>query len=267
MECEHYRTKYMLLHIQKNGQPFFIYKSKPIDWSESFVFTRLRSHDQHFCGIIYDYLKHFQIPMNDPINHSYVHSAEKISQMLTLALAGIRVPETIIFREESFEKNREYILKHLSFPLIYKTDGSQGRNVHFVKTIEGLDTLVSQKRERVLALIQPFIENTFDTRTLTAFGEVLGSIKRERVGGHLNNVTQGASVSSYTLTLTERAVALRASETCKIDVAGVDIIHTEMGPVVIEVNKSPQVTGFESAHDFKVFEKIAQILKEKYSGT
>jgi ribosomal protein S6--L-glutamate ligase len=257
----------MALHIQKDGQPFFIYKNKPIDWSDAFVFTRLRSSDQHFCGSIYDYLRHHHIPVNDPINHSYVHSAEKISQMLMLTLAGIRVPETIIFREESFAKNRAYIEEHLTFPLIYKTDGSQGRNVHFVKTIEELDALISKKRERVLALVQPFIENTFDTRTITAFGEVLGSIKRERNSGYLNNVAQGATVSAYNLNDTEKDIALRSAKACGIDLAGVDIIHTETGPVVIEVNKSPQVTGFESVHGFKVFEKIAGMLREKYTVT
>ncbi len=262
---ERYNTKSMVLHIQKDGGPLFVYRNNPIDWTGACVFTRLRATDQQFCGILYDYFNHHNIPASDPINHSYVNSAEKISQMLLLALADIRIPETIIFREESFTKNQKYIEEHCTFPLIYKTDGSQGRNVHFVETMDELLKLVANKKPQVLGLIQPFIENDFDTRTIVAFGEVLGSMKRARKNGHLNNIAQGATAESYTLKSDETDVAIRSAEVCGIDIAGVDIIHTDAGPVVLEVNKSPQIRGFESVHPFKVFTKSAENMLKKFS--
>lgn len=263
---ESYSTKCIALHITETGDPHFLYSNKIIDFDGTCVFTRLRANDQQFCGILYDYFSYKSIPANDPINHSYVNSAEKISQMLLLTLAGIRIPETFIFREEAFLTNQSYIEEHLSFPLIYKTDGSKGRNVHFVKSKEDLYILISNKKPHALALIQPFISNTFDTRTLVAFGKIIGSMKRERTHGYLNNIAQGAIASKYELTSEEQVVAIKSADACRIDFAGVDIIHTETGPVVLEVNKSPQVTGFQSVHNIQVFSEVAKCMRTRYES-
>jgi ribosomal protein S6--L-glutamate ligase len=263
LPSEHYKTKRILLHISEDGTPLFLHRGTPIDWSGTSVFTRLRATDQQFCGILYDYFAHENISANDPINRSYPGSAEKISQMLTLALAGIRIPETFVFREESFRRNHEYLKQHVSFPAIFKTDGSKGRNVHYVSSWEELEELTAKKKPHILALVQPFIENEYDTRTVVAYGEILGTIARTRTGGYLNNIAQGAVPSAYTLTEEESSVAVLAANACGIDVAGVDMIHTPSGPLVIEVNKSPQIKGFESVHNFKVFERVAEILRKK----
>lgn len=264
MPFEHYYSKRMILHIDPNGTQNFIYKNTSVDFTDSFVYTRLRGTDPHFCGMIYTYLAHHRIAVNDPISKSFPYSAGKIAQMLFLALVGIRIPETIIFREESYSTNREYIKTHMTFPLVYKTDGSKGRNVHIVDSLETLDTLVAEKKAGRLALIQQFIENTYDTRTLIVHGEVIGSMKRTRSHGYLNNIAQGATASAITLPERDATVARKAAAACGIDFGGVDLIHTDEGPVVLEVNKSPQVGGFESVHDFKVFTKVAEIMKQKF---
>ena len=258
-----YHTKNIALHVSGEGKVIFVRRNKPIDWTGACVFTRLRGTDNQFCGIMYDYFAHHHIPASDPINRSYENSAEKISQMSLLAMHDIRVPESFIFREESYARNQAYIEERLIFPVVYKTDGSKGRNVHFAENVEKLRALVAAKRPNILALVQPFIQNTFDTRTIVAFGEVLGSIKRTRTSGYLNNIAQGAVPEVFTLTDEEKEVAIRAAYVCGTDVAGVDMIHTTEGPIVLEVNKSPQIHGFESVHDFKVFEKIAQLMLER----
>jgi RimK family alpha-L-glutamate ligase len=258
-----YHTKRMALHIARNNSLHFLYKNTPINWDGGTVFTRLRGTDNQFCGILYDYFAHQHISANDPINRSYENSAEKISQMSLLALHGIRIPESFIFREESYAKNRTYLEEHFTFPLVFKTDGSRGRNVYRVETLDALHTHIQNKQPHILALVQPFIENTYDTRTLVAFGTILGSIKRTRTSGYLNNIAQGAIPEVYSLTEEEKNIALRAAEVCGMDIAGVDMIHTDAGPIVLEVNKSPQIHGFESVHDFKVFERVGEIMKKR----
>jgi ribosomal protein S6--L-glutamate ligase len=123
---------------------------------------------------------------------------------------------------------------------------------------------VREKKPYRLALIQPFIPNTFDTRTLVAYGEVLGTIKRTRTNGYLNNISQGAIASAYTLSDEEKQVTINAARVCRIDFAGVDIIHTDTGPVVLEVNKSPQVRGFNSVYKGNVLKDVARIIEEKF---
>lgn len=263
---EHYSSKCISLHIDAAGGIHFIYKDTPVDFSDSYVFTRLRATDPHFCGMLYAYFAHHNIPASDPINCSFPYSAEKIAQMMFLALNAVRIPETIIFREESYAANRAYIEAHSTFPLVYKTDGSQGKNVHIANSLAELDVLVAEKKPHRLALIQPFIENSFDTRTIVVYGEILGSIKRTRTSGHLNNIAQGAVPSHFELSEHEKDVVRNAALACGIDVGGVDLIHTDRGPIVLEVNKGPQISGFESVHNFKVFTKVSEIMRKKFGG-
>ncbi len=260
-----YQTKRMALHIDAQGTPHVLAKNKPVDFTDARVLLRLSATDAHFCGILYDFFAHANIPVTDKINRYYQGRSEKIAQMLLLALAGIPVPESYIMREESFARNKAHMLERLTFPFICKRDGRKGEHVHLIETEVMLEKYMQQKPPYTLTLFQPFIENTFDTRTIVAFGEILGTIARTRTHGFRNNVATGARVSRYELTDAEKDIALRSTQACDLDIAGVDIIHTNTGPVVLEVNKSPQVHGFESVHGFSVFERIGTLMREQVS--
>jgi len=261
---ESYRTKEILMHLHPTHEVSFLSGSKLISFADAYVFLRMRGNDTHFCGMITEFLHHNNILTNDPIHAIYKNSASKITQMLMLTLASIPTPPTIIFREESFMACRTYIESWATFPLVYKTGGRRGEHVHVVHTMSELETRVREKKPYRLALIQPFIPNTFDTRTLVAYGEVLGTIKRTRTNGYLNNVSQGAVPSEYTLTDAEKQLAINAARVCRIDFAGVDMIHTNDGPIVLEVNKSPQVRGFNSVYKGNVLKDVARIIENKF---
>lgn len=264
VSLERHRTKQMMLHIKKDLSLSFLQKNEEVDFTNAEVFTRLRANDAHFCGILYEHFESIGIRASDPINGSFEHSEEKIAQMPRLARAGVKIPETIIAREESFESNKEYILSHITFPLVYKTDGSQGRAVFKIESLEKLQEMIATKKRHELFLLQELIPNTFDTRTLVAYGTILGSIKRTaQKGVFQNNVAQGASVDMFTLSPEEQKIALDAVDACKMDFGGVDIIHTDQGPVVLEVNKSPQIGGFEKVHGkHYVFKTIAELIEK-----
>lgn len=183
--------------------------------------------------------------------------------MARLARAAIPVPATIIAREESYAANRDYILSNISFPLVYKTDGSQGKNVHRVETLAELESHIASKKPSELFILQTLIPNTFDTRTLVAYGKVLGTIKRTAATGTFhNNVSQGATVDAYELTTLETSFAVKAASVNRLDFGGVDMIHTAHGPVILEVNKSPQIRGFERVYGKdEVFSKIGSMIE------
>ncbi len=261
------KTKSMILLLGYSEPISFIYKGVPVDFTDSVVFTRLRANDALFCGILYEHLKALGIPASDPINHAFPNAEEKIAQMARFVRAGVPIPKTIIAREEGYRKNRDVILEHVSFPLVYKLDGSQGNHVHKINSVEELDAAIAAKPAHERFILQELIPNTFDTRTLVAFNTVLGSIKRVGQDGSFhNNVSKGAAVEAHHLTETETALALAATKATDIDFGGVDMIATETGYVVIEVNKSPQVAGFERVFGAGyVFSKIAALLTERYA--
>ncbi len=261
---ESYKTKNIIIHVKDDCSVTFLQKNVPIDFSDAYVFTRIRSRDEHFCGILYEHLQDIGVAASDPIGLSYTMSEAKISQMPRLVRAGIHVPETIVARRDSYEANKEYITAHIAFPLVYKTEGSQGDAVFKIDTQEQLNAKIAQEKKYELFILQTLIPNTFDTRTIVAYGTILGSIKRSAQNGNfLNNVAKGGVVSPYTLTQEEQEIAIKVAKVCKIDVGGVDFIHTEQGPIVLEINKSPQIRGFESVHgtDF-VFKTVASLIEK-----
>ena len=246
---EFYKTKDTCCFIKNGTRVIFINKGKALDFSNSRVFTRLRGSDSQFCGIIHEHLDRHKIRFVDPINLKFRDADQKIAQMPRLAEAGIRVPETFIARKESFEANRDFIISKLSFPVVFKKNGSQGRDVHIVKTIEELERLVKKhNKENNLFLIQEWVDNEWDIRTLMAFDECLGSIKRTRKKGFINNVSAGAAVEKFETTKEMIHIAVSACSVNGIDFGGVDFILTKKGPVVLEINKSPQIKGFEKVY-------------------
>lgn len=261
---EPYRTKEIIAYVSGTSEPEFYYRNERVDFSDATIFTRLRATDQHFCGILYYYFNQRNIPATDPINSYFQYSEEKIAQMVMLSMNGIRVPTTLIARRESLVANRAIAERLITFPAVFKTNGSQGKNVHLVHDLAELDTCIVATKNAELFIIQPFVENTFDIRILVYKDTILGAIKRTRRSSFKNNVANGAHVERYELSAEEIALAKRACTVCGIDFGGVDLVHTPEGPLLFEVNKSPQVRGFESVHDFSVFERIAQLVTSEY---
>lgn len=259
------KTKTIVAHLKNKLPVAFIDDNTELNFRDSYIFTRLRANDAHFCGILYEHFDALGIPASDPISLSYPHAEEKIAQMARFVRAGINIPETIIAREEGFVKNWDYINSVISYPLVYKLDGSQGNQVFLVQNQTELETLLNQKPVHQRFILQEYIENTFDTRTLVAYGKVLGSIKRSAKPGQFhNNVAKGGLVERYTLTKEEEKLAIQATITAKLDFGGVDIIHTVNGPLILEVNKSPQIAGFERIFgENSVFKSIAEIIEAR----
>ena len=246
---EFYRTKDMCCFIKGGSKLTFVHLGKTVDFKDSRVFTRLQGSDSQFCGIIHEHLERSDVKFVDKINLKFDEADHKIAQMPRLAEAGIKIPETIIARYESYIANKDFILSKITFPAIFKTNGSQGRNVYRVESLTDLEKHIEkQKRHGRLFLIQEWLENEWDVRTLMAFDEHLGSIKRMRKKGFLNNVGSGASVEKFEASERMITVAKDACHVNDIDFGGVDFITTKSGPVVLEVNKSPQIKGFEKVY-------------------
>lgn len=260
----HLSVREVLAHIPPDAEPVFIHDNKMLDFKDTYVFSRFHIIDTSFTGILHEYLKNKNIPFGNPINTIFDEASDKIAQMPRLALAKIPIPETFIVRLEAYENNAAYIHEHVTFPIICKTNGRKGSEVHLIKSIDELKTYIAALPEKTRFLIQEYIANTFDVRVIVAFGKILGAIKRTSENSFLNNLSQGGQAFHHTLTQEEQDLAIRATKATHLDIGGVDIIHKNEKPVILEVNRSPGVLGFESVHKGeKVFSKIAKIIKEQ----
>lgn len=137
-------------------------------------------------------------------------------------------------------------------PLIIKLlEGTQGRGVVLAETTKAAESVINaMKSLRANLLVQEYIEeaNGTDLRCFMIDGEVAAAIQRTAAPGEFRaNLHRGGTAELTDITPEEEALAVTAAKTLKLDVAGVDIIRSKRGPLLLEVNSSPGLEGIESA--------------------
>lgn len=187
---------------------------------------------------------------------------DKVTCLQILAGNGIKVPTTIV-------NNSLYTIPYLlhqigSFPLVIKLiNGTHGMGVLKVddaKMAESLLEAFHTTNDKVL--IQKFIKEAqgADIRAFVVDGEVVASMRRQAQSGEFrSNLHRGGSAEVVVLTEKEKEVALKSTEILGLKVAGVDILQTHHGPMVLEVNASPGLEGIENTTGVDVASKIIQL--------
>lgn len=137
-------------------------------------------------------------------------------------------------------------------PVVVKLlESTQGKGVVLAETRKAASALVDAFRGLdAHFLVQEFVKEASgtDIRCFVVDGKVVGSIKRTAQAGEFrSNIHQGGSASKVRLTRDERTTAIKAARAMKLNVAGVDILRSETGPKILEVNSSPGLQGIESA--------------------
>lgn len=199
-----------------------------------------------------------------------LRARDKLTCLQLLSMHGLRVPTTVY-------ANNQYFLREMSehikdFPKIIKLiSGTHGIGV--IKA-DDLSTMESMMEAfigvRQKALIQEFIKESSgaDVRAFVVDGEVVASMKRQAQPGEFrSNLHRGATSMAVELTDEERETALRAVEIMGLQVAGVDMLQSDRGPMVLEVNASPGLEGIENTTKVDVARHIIQLaermVKEK----
>ena len=113
-------------------------------------------------------------------------------------------------------------------------------------------------------LVQEFIKEAggADIRVFVVNGEVVGAMKRQGAEGDFrSNLHQGGSAAAYKLNRKEKTIALAAAKAMGLGVCGVDMIPSDRGPLVMEVNSSPGLEGIEKATGLDIAGKIMDYIK------
>lgn len=137
-------------------------------------------------------------------------------------------------------------------PLIIKLlEGTQGKGVVLAETKKAAESVINAfKSLRADILVQEFIKeaNGKDIRCFVVDGKVVASIQREAEPGEFRaNIHQGGTASLIVPTAEEKRIAIKAAKCMDLKVAGVDIIRSLKGPLLLEVNSSPGLEGIEGA--------------------
>ena len=153
-------------------------------------------------------------------------------------------------------------------PLIIKLlEGTQGTGVVLAETKKAAESVINAfKALKANLLVQEFIKeaSSKDIRCLVVNGKIIASIMREAQPGEFRaNVHKGASTKSIKITPEERKMAIKSAKVLGLDVAGVDIIRSNKGPLLLEVNSSPGLEGIEEATGKDIAREIIIAIEKK----
>lgn len=196
-------------------------------------------------------------------------SRDKLRATQILARAGVGIPKTVFARETADVE--DVIEQAGGVPLIIKVArGTHGNGVVLAETRKAAQAVMQAFYvEGVSFLVQEFIEESAgtDIRALVVGGRVVASMQRQSLDDDFrSNIHQGGEGKSIKLTDEERKTALKAAKAMGLSICGVDMMRSDRGPLVLEVNSSPgfaieQVTGRNVAE--KIIEYIEQNAKKQ----
>lgn len=194
-------------------------------------------------------------------SQAIVRSRDKLRSMQILSRAGVGMPKTA-FTNYSDEVP-EMIKQVGGAPVIIKLlEGTQGLGVVLAETEKAAQSVIEAFHNlKARIIVQEFIAESkgADLRAFIVNGEVVGAMKRQgKEGEFRSNLHRGGSGMLVKLSRAEKAAALLAAKALGLGIAGVDMLQSKRGPLVLEVNSSPGLEGIEKATGLDIAGKIIE---------
>jgi len=197
-------------------------------------------------------LRQFEMMGVYPLNESVAisRSRDKLRSMQLLSRKGLGMPVTGFANKPDDVKD---LIKMVGgAPLVIKLlEGTQGIGVVLAETAKAAESVIEAfMGVKADILVQEYIKEAggADIRCFVVGGKVVAAMKRQAVAGEFrSNLHRGGNASLIKITPEERSTAVRAARIMGLNVAGVDILRSNHGPVIMEVNSSPGLEGIEDA--------------------
>lgn len=186
--------------------------------------------------------------LNGPV--AIGRSRDKLRTLQILSGNGINIPKTGF--ADSPQDTKDLIKMVGGAPLIVKLlEGTQGIGVVMAETNKAAESVVNAfKSMKAQILVQEFIKEAkgVDLRLFVIGDKVVGAMERRAAEGEFRaNIHMGGKGYKAKITAQERRMAIKAAKEMELKVAGVDIIRSERGPMILEINSSPGLEGVENA--------------------
>ncbi|MGG7035842.1 MAG: 30S ribosomal protein S6--L-glutamate ligase [Flavobacterium sp.] len=194
-------------------------------------------------------------------------SRDKLYSLQLLLNHGVDIPTTG-FANSPLDTN-DLISMVGGSPLIVKLlEGTQGKGVVLAETKKAAESVINAfKSLNANILVQEFIKeaNGKDIRCFVIDGKVVAAIQREALPGEFRaNIHLGGTASIIKITAEEKRIAIKAAKAMDLKVAGVDIIRSSKGPLLLEVNSSPGLEGIESATNKDIAGEMIKAIEKNF---
>jgi ribosomal protein S6--L-glutamate ligase len=243
-------------------RPEIHYKGEPLEGFDA-VIPRIGASVTFYGTAV---VRQFEMMGVYSLNESVAltRSRDKLRALQLLARKGIGLPVTGF--AHSPDDVQDLIKMVGGAPAVIKLlEGTQGIGVVLTETQQAAESVIEAFMGlRVNILVQEFIKEAggADLRCLVIGDKVVAAMKRQAKAGEFrSNLHRGGSATLVRITPEERSTAVRAARTMGLNVAGVDVLRSNHGPVVMEVNSSPGLEGIETATGRDVAGTIIQFVE------
>ncbi|MGK0254512.1 MAG: ribosomal protein S6--L-glutamate ligase [Mariniflexile sp.] len=253
--------------IIEKEKPTIYYKDRYLDYVDA-VIPRIGSSVTFYgCAVVrqFEMMNVFTIATSDAIQRS----RDKLRSLQRLSKAGIGMPKTVF---TNYSRDVEEVIEHVGgVPVIIKLlEGTQGLGVVLAETKNAAESVLEAFNGlEARVIVQEFIKEAkgADLRALIVDGQVVGAMKRQgKEGEFRSNLHRGGSANIIKLSESELRLAINASRVLKLPVCGVDMLQSQRGPLLLEVNSTPGLEGIEQATGKNIAKSIiVYIEKSRHS--
>ncbi|MEL6939944.1 MAG: 30S ribosomal protein S6--L-glutamate ligase [Cyanobacteria bacterium J06598_1] len=244
-------------------RPQVIYQGKPLKGVDA-VIPRIGASNTFYGTAVvrqFEMMDVFVANRSQPITRS----RDKLHCLQLLSKQGVGLPVTGFAHST---KDIDGLINIVGgAPLVIKLlEGTQGIGVVLTETKQAATSVIEAFRGlNANILVQEFIAEAkgADLRCFVIGDEVVAAMKRQGAPGEFrSNLHRGGNAIPIDLSVEETQTAIEAAKAMGLTVAGVDLLRSNHGPVVMEVNSSPGIEGIEKATEIDVAGKIVAFLEE-----
>ncbi|MCG2420120.1 30S ribosomal protein S6--L-glutamate ligase [Aequorivita sp. F47161] len=239
-------TKCDIVIEKKN--PVIIYKGQKIEHTDAII-PRIGASVTFYGTAVVRQFEMMRV-FTTTESQALVRSRDKLRSLQILSRAGLGLPKTVF---TNYSKNvKEIVDQAGGAPVIIKLlEGTQGIGVILVETRKAAESVIEAFNNlQARVIVQEFIKEAggADIRAFIVDGQVVGAMKRQgKEGEFRSNLHRGGTASVIKLTDEEETAALKAARAMGLGIAGVDMLQSARGPLILEVNSSPGLEGIEQA--------------------
>ena len=243
--------------IIENEKPIILYKDKYLDYVDAIIPRIGASVTFYGCAVVrqFEMMNVFSSVSSDAI----IRSRDKLRSFQHLSKAGVDMPKTVF---TNYSRDVEKVIAQVGgTPVVIKLlEGTQGIGVVLAESKIAAESVLEAFNElEARALIQEYIAEAkgADLRALIVDEQVVGAMKRQgKEGEFRSNLHRGGTYEHYKLSDAEIKIAIKAARKLKLPICGVDLLQSDRGPLVMEINSTPGLEGIESASKKNIAQAI-----------
>jgi len=251
-----------------SAKPMIYYKGEPLEGYDAVIPRIGASITEYGTAVIrqFEMMGVYCLTESIPLGRS----RDKLRALQLMSRKGVGMPVTGFAHD--VENGRQLIKMVGGTPVVLKLlEGTQGRGVVLAETYKAAESVIDAFIELGADfLVQEFIKEAggSDVRAFVIGRRVVAAMERSAAEGEFrSNLHRGGSAAATKLSPEERRTAVKAAQTMGLSVAGVDILRSSRGPLIMEVNSSPGLRGIEEASGKDIAGRIIDYVEENARPT